>query len=70
MCDLTDLFALAGVQAVTVCWISLDSVDLDKLVSRINAGRESVSPPQIWDFKFEISDPRAASGVTRAKKFN
>ena len=45
---LTDLSALAGEQAVTVHSISLDRVDLDKLVSRINAGRESVSLSLCW----------------------
>ena len=55
---------LADGGAVTSSLISLDQRVLDKLVSRINASRESVSPGQ------PLTGSHRASGTTRAKKFN
>jgi hypothetical protein len=42
----TDPVAFAGGGAVTACQVCLNLTGLDKLISRINANRESVSPGQ------------------------
>ncbi len=52
---LTDLQPLAGCEGSNIrTKTSLNSSGLDKLISRINASRESVSPPQISNLKFQI----------------
>ena len=43
----TDPLVLAGLRAVTADRIGLDSISLDKLISRINATSKTVSPGQL-----------------------
>jgi hypothetical protein len=55
--------ALAGMEAVTAHSFVLNDW-VDKLILRINTGRESVSPGQ------PRKGPHRASGTIRATKFN
>jgi hypothetical protein len=64
----TDLPLLAEREAVTAHQDCLDLMSVDKLISWINANRESVSLRQVELRKQQ--DPHGASGTVRAKKFN
>ncbi len=62
------LLTLAGGGAVTASQLCLKLIGVDKLISRINTSRESVSlgqPAAVTSW-----GSHRASGVTRAKKFN